>query len=67
MNRFNLSKEELIQQDFLCMNHAYLRFFSERFHLIVIDYFARHALVVVQINYVCQTSVEVLLEVEFFG
>ena len=41
--------------------------FSERFHLIVIDYFVRHALVVVQINYVGQTSAEVLLEVEFFG
>ena len=49
------------------MNHAYLRNFSERFHLIVIDYVVRHALIVVQINYVCQTSVEVLLEVEFFG
>ena len=67
MNRFNLSKEELIQQDFPCMNHAYLRHFFERFHLIVIDYVVRHALIVVQINYVCQTSVEVLLEVEFFG
>ena len=33
----------------------------------MIDYFVRHALVVVQINYVCQTSAEVLLEVEFFG
>ena len=41
--------------------------FSERFHLIVIDYFVRHALVVVQVNYVCQTSAEVFLEVEFFG
>ena len=33
----------------------------------MIDYFVRHALVVVQINYVGQTSAEVLLEVEFFG
>ena len=27
----------------------------------MIDYVVRHALIVVQINYVCQTSVEVLL------
>ena len=33
----------------------------------MIDYVVRHAHVVIQINYVRQTSVEVLLEVEFSG
>ena len=33
----------------------------------MIDYVVRHAHVVIQINYFRQTSVEVLLEVEFSG
>ena len=45
------------------MNHAYLRFFSEHFHLIVIDYVVRHELIVAQINYVSQTSIKALLKV----
>ena len=45
------------------MNHTYLRFFAEHFNLTVIDCVVRHELIVAQINYVSQTSIEVLLKV----
>ena len=61
--RFHFSKDEHIWQDFPCMNHAYLRFFFEHFHLIVIDCVVRHELIVAQINYVSQNSIEVFLKV----